>query len=120
MKSGQGHALRRVYRISGILHKKGGEIMTKEKTVIKVRRGLNGFKYSACDAQGNFLGNFAKLADVRRHWRNEIKWGQITLVRELDQMPDMSQIEATKKNLKRILRAYAKKVGGLVCPIWYV
>ena len=67
----------RVYRISGILHKKGGEIMTKEKTVIKVRRGLNGFRYSACDAQGNFLGNFAKLADVRRHWLREIKWGKL-------------------------------------------
>lgn len=83
--------------------------MTKEKTVIKVRRGINGFKYSACDAQGNFLGNFAKLTDVRRHWLREIKWGQVILVRELDQMPDMSRIEATKKHIEIILRAYAKK-----------
>ena len=83
--------------------------MTKEKTIIKVRRGLNGFKYSACDAQGNFLGNFEKLADVRRHWYNEIKWEQVVLVRELDQMPDISQIEATKKHIENILKAYARR-----------
>ena len=83
--------------------------MTKEKTVVKVRRGINGFKYSACDAQGNFLGNFEKLADVRRHWLKEIKWGQVVLVRELDLIPDMSRIEATKATIENILRAYAKK-----------
>lgn len=83
--------------------------MSKEKTIIKVRRGLNGFKYSACDAQGNFLGNFAKLADVRRHWHNEIKWGQVVLVRELDQMPNMSKIEATKEAIEKILKAYARR-----------
>lgn len=83
--------------------------MTKEKTIIKVRRGINGFRYSACDAQGNFLGNFEKLADVRRHWLKEIKWGQVVLVRELDQMPDTSQIEATKSHIENILRAYARR-----------
>jgi len=83
--------------------------MTKAKTIIKVRRGINGFKYSACDEHGNFLGNFAKLADVRRHWYQEIKWGQVVLVRELDQMPDMSKIEATIKTIESILRSYAKK-----------
>lgn len=82
--------------------------MTKEKTVIKVRRGLNGFKYSACDAQGNFLHNFEKLADVRRHWNKEIKWGKVVLVRELDQMPDMSRIEATKEAIETILKSYAR------------
>lgn len=83
--------------------------MNKEKTIIKVRRGLNGFKYSACDAQGNFLGNFSKLADVRRHWYNEIKWGQVVLVRELDQIPDTSQIEAAKEAIEKILKAYTRR-----------
>lgn len=83
--------------------------MTKAKTIIKVRRGLNGFKYSACDEHGNFIGNFEKLADVRRHWYNEIKWEQVVLVRELDQMPDMSQIEATKRHIENILKAYARR-----------
>lgn len=80
--------------------------MVTQPTIIRIRRGIYGYKYSACDAGGNFIGNFAKLADVRRHWLKEIKWGQVVLVRELDQMPDMSAIEATKKNIERILRAY--------------
>ena len=89
--------------------KRSANIMTKEKTIIKVRRGINGFKYSACDAQGNFLSNFTKLADVRRHWLLEIKRGQVVLVRELDQMPDMSKIEVTRATIERILKSYAKK-----------
>lgn len=83
--------------------------MTKERTIIKVRRSINGFKYSACDEHGYFLGNFAKLADVRRHWLHEIKWGQVVLIRELDQMPDMSKIEATKEAIKKIMKAYARR-----------
>lgn len=83
--------------------------MSKEKTVIKVRRGINGFKYSACDEHGYFIGNFEKLEDVRKHWRREIQWGQIELVRELDQVPDMSQLDAAIKAVDAYLRALTKK-----------
>lgn len=76
--------------------------------IIRIRKGLNGFRYSACDNNGNFLGNFEKLADVRQHWKIEIKRGQVVLVRELDQVPDMSQIEQTKKNIEKILRSCKK------------
>ncbi len=85
--------------------------MSGQPTIIKVRCGINGYKYSACDAHGNFIGNFEKLADVRRHWLKEIKWGQVVLVRELDQMPDMAKIEATKKLIDKFLRAYVEKQG---------
>lgn len=83
--------------------------MERTPTIIKVRRGINGFKYSACDEHGYFIGNFEKLADVRKHWRLEIKWGQVILVRELNQMPDMSKIATTKAVIEGISRAYAKK-----------
>lgn len=85
--------------------------MRKNKpiTTIRVRRGLNGFKYSACRENGEFIGNFAKLSDVRRHWSKEIKWGLVVLVRELDKMPDISQLEECKKTIESILRSYAKK-----------
>lgn len=83
--------------------------MSKQPTIIKVRRGINAFKYSACDEHGYFIGSFEKLPDARKHWRLEIKRGQIVLVRELDQMPDMSKIEATKAAIESILRAYVKK-----------
>lgn len=80
-----------------------------DKTIIRVRKGINGFRYSACDNNGNFLGNFSKLSDVRKHWKMEIKRGQIVLVRELDQMPDTSKIDETQRIIKRILKSYCKK-----------
>lgn len=83
--------------------------MERKPTIIKIRRGINGFRYSACDEQGYFISNFEKLADVRKHWKLEIKWGQVVLVRELDQIPDMSQIESAEKLIKRILKSYSKK-----------
>lgn len=83
--------------------------MNSEKTIIKVRKGINGHKYSACDKDGYFIGNSDKLSDIRKHWKNEIKWGQVELVRELDKQPDMSKIDATIKAIDSILRAHAKE-----------
>ena len=80
----------------------------KGKTIIKIRKGCNGFKYSACDQHGNFLCNFKKLSDVRKHWKNEIKWGYVELVRELDQMPDFTAINKAKNTIENILRSYKK------------
>ena len=83
--------------------------MSKQPTIINVRRGINGFRYSACDENGYFLGNFEKLSDVRKHWSVEIRRGQVQLIRELDQMPDMSNIEAAKANIEKLLKALDKK-----------
>ena len=80
----------------------------KEKTIIKIRKGCNGFKYSACDQRGNFLHNFKKLSDVRRYWQKEIEWGQVELVRELDQMPDFTAINQAKNTIESILRSYKR------------
>jgi len=85
--------------------------MENKTTIIRVRKGLNGFKYSACDENGYFIMNFEKLADVRKHWKRAIKSGKITLVRELDKMPDMALIKATKKHIENILSEYAGKKG---------
>ena len=83
--------------------------MKEEKTIIKVRKGCSGFKYSACDQHGNFLRNFEKLSDVRKHWKNEIKWGQVELVRELDKEPDFTAINDAKRAIERILKLYNRK-----------
>ena len=55
--------------------------MSKQPTIIRIRRGINGFKYSACDENGYFIGNFRKLSDVRKHWSVEIRRGQVKLIR---------------------------------------
>ena len=78
--------------------------MKNNKTIIKIRKGCNGFKYSACDQHGNFLRNFNKLSDVRKHWKNEIKWGQVELVRELDKEPDFTVIRNTARIIGKLLK----------------
>lgn len=83
--------------------------MNTKPTIIRVRRGINGFKYSACDANGYFIGNFEKLSDVRKHWSVEIRRRQVQLIRELERMPDMSKIEATQKNIENILKSYGRR-----------
>lgn len=83
--------------------------MNTNITIIRIRRGMNGFRYSACDENGYFIGNFEKLADVQKHWSVEIRRGQVQLIRELDQLPDMSQIEATQRNIETLLKAYARR-----------
>jgi hypothetical protein len=75
-----------------------------DKTIIRVRRGINGHKYSACDNDGNFLANFEKSGDVRKHWKIEIRCGQVELIRELDKQPDTSKIEETRKLIDCYLR----------------
>ena len=81
--------------------------------IIKVRRGINGHPYSACDNDGYFIQNFNKLSDVRKHWIMEIRWGRVRLVRELDKQPDMSKIEATKEMLEKLLQAYKSERNRL-------
>lgn len=57
--------------------------MTNPK-VIKIRRGLNGYRYAAYSSNGQFICNFDKLSDARKNWNVEIKLGHVVLVRELD------------------------------------
>ncbi|MCD8143416.1 MAG: hypothetical protein LUD83_09130 [Clostridiales bacterium] len=80
-------------------------------TIIKIRKGVNGFRYSACDSNGYWICNANKLSDIRRHWKNEIKAGAITLVRELDQQPDMTRRERGKQLCREYLAALAEKGG---------
>ena len=59
-----------------------------EKTIIKIRHGLNGYRYAACTASGRFIANFEKLADVRRYWLTEINNGTFSIIRELNKYPE--------------------------------
>lgn len=83
--------------------------MATRMTIIRVRRGINGFPYAACDEDGGFIRNFNRLADVRNHWKKEIQWGYVKLIRELDKQPDMSKIEAAKEAVESMLQMYAQQ-----------
>jgi len=76
--------------------------MNNEKTIIRVRRGINGIKYCACDKNGNPIMGFNKLSDIRKRWKKEIQWGYVELVRELGRTPDMEAVNSIIKCLERI------------------
>ena len=78
-------------------------------TIIRIRRGINGFPYAACDDAGYFIRNFSRLGDARKHWEMEIRRGQVKLIRELDKQPDMAKHNATLRAIDSILKSYAKK-----------
>lgn len=78
--------------------------MNTEKTIIRVRRGIKGVKYCACDKNGNPIRGFNKLSDVRKYWKKEIQWGHIELIRELDKTPDMDAINETIRRIEKILK----------------
>lgn len=81
--------------------------MKNNKTIIRVRRGIK-TKYCACDNAGNPIRGFNKLSDIRKHWKKEIKWGYVELIRELDKTPNMTTLNETKRMLETILKLYAK------------
>ncbi|MDY4923327.1 hypothetical protein [Frisingicoccus sp.] len=62
--------------------------MAGEITIIRIRRGLNGFPYAAYNNAGHFITNLDRLADARKHWKKEIELGLVKLVRELDKRTD--------------------------------
>ena len=57
-------------------------------TIIKVRKGINGFRYAICNSQGNWIGNASKLSGIHKEYEWEIKHGYIKLVRELRIYPE--------------------------------
>lgn len=87
----------------------------KEVTIIRIRRGHGEARYCACDTNGNPIRGFNKLSDIRKHWKREIQWGHVVLIRELDQVPDLGTINSTIAALETILKAYAKEGGGTPC-----
>ena len=81
-------------------------------TTIRIRRGINGARYAACGNDGSFIRNFNRLADVREHWKIEIQWGRVQLIRELEKLPDLSRMDESKAILEAFTRAtYGRKNG---------
>lgn len=77
--------------------------------IIRVRRSLPGKgKYCACRNDGTPIRTFERLADVRKYWSKEIKWGYVHLVRELDQKPNMKKFDENVKMLESVLKSYRK------------
>ncbi len=80
-------------------------------TIIKIRRGINGFKYAACDMDGNFIWNLNRLSEASQYWKKEIKTGNVRLIRELSLYPETDQKNITDEDdTSRVFRAVFSNV----------
>lgn len=61
---------------------------TGNMTTILIRKGLNGFRYSACGGKGNFLFNAPQISAITRHWTAERRNGTVQFIRQLDLYPE--------------------------------
>lgn len=57
-------------------------------TTILIRKGLSGFRYSACGQKGNFLFNASQISAITHHWAAERKNGTVQFIRQLDLYPE--------------------------------
>lgn len=61
--------------------------MRNKMTIIIIRKGINGFRYSICNEQGNWIGETEKISEISACYAWGIKHGFIKLVRELKLYP---------------------------------
>lgn len=67
--------------------------MEEERTIIRIRRGLNGFPYSACTDDGYFIMNAERIEQLREHWKRDLRNKKVKLVKELSLYPKGVKIE---------------------------
>lgn len=87
-------------------------------TTILIRKGLNGFRYSACGEKGNFLFNSNQISAITRHWSVEYRNGTLQFIRQLDLYPEQLDKHTTEKEAtpgERIRKARIAK--GYSCKM---
>ncbi|MCI8775659.1 MAG: helix-turn-helix transcriptional regulator [Lachnospiraceae bacterium] len=82
-------------------------------TTILIRKGLNGFRYSACGEKGNFLFNANQIGRITGHWSKERRSNTVQFIRQLDLFPgeDVEAAELCGKAIGERLKDTRKKRG---------
>ncbi len=96
-------------------------------TTILIRKGLNGFRYSACGEKGNFLFNTNQIGQITANWSNERKNNTIQFIRQLNLLPEdnlgtagteSSSIGVRMKEVRKE-RGYTQRETALLLDIPY-
>lgn len=82
-------------------------------TQILIRKGLNGFRYSACGEKGNHLFNANTISMITGHWKKQHQEGMVTFVRQLDRFPDDWQQAGTAMDTIGERLRQLRKLRGL-------
>ena len=59
-----------------------------ERTVIRIRKGINGFPYSACTSDGYFITNAESIEQIREHYDFELKHKMVRIIKETSLYPE--------------------------------
>lgn len=94
-------------------------------TTILIRKGLNGFRYSACGEKGNLLFNSNQIAFITRHWSKEYWNGSVRFIRQLSLYPDQpepagQQEDATvgsRMKKARLAKGYTRRECALLIEV---
>ena len=73
--------------MSAIKTLKSLEPSTREKDIIRIRKGLNGFPYSCCDMDGCFMRNAESIEEIRVMYKRYIRDKSMIIKKELDLFP---------------------------------
>lgn len=69
----------------------------KQATILRIRKGLNGYPYSVCRGKdGYFLGNFDSLEQIKSYYQKEIRLGSIRFIKETTKYPTDAKEEEKK------------------------
>ncbi len=81
-------------------------------TTILIRKGLNGFRYSACGEKGNFLFNANQIGRITANWSKERKENSVQFIRQLDLLPDkIPEAAGISSSIGQRLKETRKKRG---------
>lgn len=67
-------------------------------TTILIRKGLNGFRYSACGEKGNFLFNANQISAITRNWSKEHHAGTVRFIRQLSIYPEQTGTDTPQED----------------------
>lgn len=73
----------------------------EEKTILRIRKGLSGYPYSACTEDGHFINNADSIDEIRDLWERDIRKRRIEFVKELHLYPE-------GKEPKNVIYGYAR------------
>ena len=75
--------------------------MDTDITIIKIRKGITGFRYSICTEKGNWIGDATRISEISSCYDWGIKHGLVKLVRELKSYPENKDIIESITNEER-------------------
>lgn len=84
----------------------------KEKQIVRIRKGLNGWQFSECREDGRFVRNAESIEQIKAQYEYEIKHRMVKFVKELDLYPEGEEIKNKVYGYARVSTVGQAKDGN--------